>query len=64
MNPTGASGRALPPGFNGNSLPLEAVQLFVKSHQKQGILPFDVVPCIPRWGWGGAGSAQSLQKCF
>ena len=33
-NPTRASGRALPPAFNSSSLPLEGVQLFVKSHQK------------------------------
>lgn len=30
-----------PPGFD-SSLSLEGVQRFVKSHQKQGILPFDI----------------------
>lgn len=40
--PSGAPGRALPPPGFPSSLSLGGVQLFVKSHQRQGILPFDI----------------------
>lgn len=61
MNPTGASGRVFPPGFN-SSLPLKDVQLFVKSHQKQGILLFHITSWIMRYR--SSGSAVSLQQLF